>query len=92
MEDDFPFQLGDFWVPAINFHGCVIKPNKQTTNTGNQQLIYASCSAGPLGACKPAERPLLVIRHPTKVPVVFLEPRLQQTTTNVIIEIVGFVG
>eukprot|EP00438_Fugacium_kawagutii_P004657 Skav209246 [mRNA] locus=scaffold990:4471:7980:- [translate_table: standard] len=29
----------------------------------------ASCSAGPLGACSPAERPLLVMRQPTMVPM-----------------------
>ena len=23
LEDDFPFQLGDFWVPAVNFQGCI---------------------------------------------------------------------
>ena len=30
-----------------------------------------SCSAGPLGACSPAERPLLVMRQPTMVPRAF---------------------
>ena len=23
LEDDLPFQLGDFQVPAVNFHGCI---------------------------------------------------------------------
>ena len=23
LEDDFPFQLGDFLVPAVNFPGCI---------------------------------------------------------------------
>jgi len=24
LEDDFPFQLGDFYVPAVNFQGCIL--------------------------------------------------------------------
>ena len=85
----FLFSWVIFRFQPLIFMGVQLnQPTKQTTNTGNQQLIYASCSAGPLGACKPAERPLLVIRHPTKVPVVFLEPWLQQTT-NVMKEMVG---
>ena len=46
LKDDFPSQLGDFWVPAVHFPGCKVQEGQRWTIMTTPRLCLLCASLG----------------------------------------------
>ena len=51
LEDEFPFQLGDFQVPAVSFLGSTLLENEQTCNMKSDQPCFTAFTSKKMVIC-----------------------------------------